>query len=301
MSDKGKQNEKKKPGVSSDHTTPAKAKRPFKEVANSSAEEIVLLSHQIEELATELRAVGSSVNDLRAKTEDAMTKGDMKTFIKATVQDIMTEINKNIEVTIDIKVQERTKKWQEEIDMLREENDQLKLKLININKNSLSFQKTANLALEKANYNEQYSRKNNIKIMNIREEAGEDDSTLLNKVTDLLGKQDITLSPHQVIAIHRIPGKPGSPKPVLMKVTNTTVKSTIMRKRKVMKSAGHRLVDDVTRLNTELITRLFDHPAIEAAWYFNRSVYGKTTAGRRIKFVLHDDIDDTIKRSKILK
>ena len=54
--------------------------------------------------------------------------------------------------------------------------------------------------------------------MNIREEAGEDDSTLLNKVSDLLGKQDITLSPHQVIAIHRIPGKPGSPKPVLMKV-----------------------------------------------------------------------------------
>ena len=57
--------------------------------------------------------------------------------------------------------------------MLREENDQLKLKLLNANKNSLSFQKTAYLALEKANYNEQYSRKNNIKIMNIREEAGE--------------------------------------------------------------------------------------------------------------------------------
>ena len=276
-------------------------KDPLKKLPTQSAEEIVLLSHQMEELATELRAIGSSVNDLRAKTEDAMTKNDMKTFIKATVQDIMNEINKNIEVTIDIKVQERTKKWQEEIDMLREENDQLKLKLLNANKNSLSFQKTANLALEKANYNEQYSRKNNIKIMNIREEAGEDDSTLLNKVSDLLGKQDITLSPHQVIAIHRIPGKPGSPKPVLMKVTNTTVKSTIMRKRKVMKSAGHRLVDDVTRLNTELITRLFDHPAIEAAWYFNGTVYGKTTAGRRIKFDLHDDIDDTIKRSKILK
>ena len=239
MSDKGKHNDKKKAGVSSWHTTPAKAKRPFLEVANSSAEELVLLNHQMEELAIELKAVGSSVNDLKTKTEDVMTKSDMKTFIKATVHDIMNEINKNIEMTIEIKVQEKTKKWREEIDMLREENDQLKLKLQDVNKNSLSFQKTANLALEKANYNEQYSRKNNIKIMNIREEAGEEDSTLLNKVTDLLGKQDITLSPHQVIAKHRIPGKPGSPKPVLMKVTNTTVKSTIMRKRKVMKSAGH--------------------------------------------------------------
>ena len=301
MSDKGKHNDKKKAGVSSGHTTPAKAKRPFLEVANSSAEELVLLNHQMEELAIELKAVGSSVNDLKTKTEDVMTKSDMKTFIKATVHDIMNEINKNIEMTIEIKVQEKTKKWREEIDMLREENDQLKLKLQDVNKKNLSFQKTANLALEKANHNEQYSRKNNIKIMNIREEAGEEDSTLLNKVTDLLGKQDITLSPHQVIAIHRIPGKPGSPKPVLMKLTNTTVKSTIMRKRKVMKSAGHRLVDDVTKLNTELIGRLSEHPAIEAAWYFNGSVYGRTTAGRRIKFDLHDDINNTIKRINNLK
>ena len=65
----------------------------------------------------------------------------MKTFIKATVHAIMNEINKNIEMTFEIKVQEKTKKWREEIDMLREENDQLKLKLQDVNKNSLSFQK----------------------------------------------------------------------------------------------------------------------------------------------------------------
>ena len=87
----------------------------------------------------------------------------------------------------------------------------------------------------------------------------------------------------------------GGPKPILMKVTNTTVKSTIMRKRKAMKSAGHRLVDDVTKLNTELIHRLTEHPAIEVAWYFNGSVYGKTTVGKRIKFDLHDNIDNAIK------
>ena len=68
-----------------------------------------------------------------------------------------------------------------------------------------------------------------------------------------------------------------------------------------MKSAGHRLVDDVTKLNTELISRLSEHPAIEAAWYFNGSVYGRTTAGRRVKFDLHDDINNTIKRSNNLK
>ena len=88
------------------------------------------------------------------------------------------------------------------------------------------------MALEKSNQNEQYSRKNNLKIMDIREEAGEDESTLLSKVSDLLSHQDVTLTPQEVIAIHRIPGKPGSPKPVLIKVTNTSTKTKIMKKRR---------------------------------------------------------------------
>ena len=39
-------------------------------------------------------------------------------------------------MTIDVKVKERTKKWKDEVDMLREENDQLKLKVIDLNKNN---------------------------------------------------------------------------------------------------------------------------------------------------------------------
>ena len=86
--------------------------------------------------------------------------------------------------------------------------------------------------------------------------VAEDKPTLFHKVSDLLCKQEVTLSPNQIVAVHSIPGKPGSPKPILMKVMNTTVKSTITRKRKAMKSAGHRLVEDVTKLNTEPIHRL---------------------------------------------
>ena len=112
MSDKvkqGKDNEKKKPGISSGHTTSAKPKRPFSEVSNSSAEEITLLSHHMEDLTQELKTIGQNVNELRDKSQDMMTKADMKSFITATVEDIMAEINKNIELTIDIKVKERTK------------------------------------------------------------------------------------------------------------------------------------------------------------------------------------------------
>ena len=61
-----------------------------------------------------------------------------------------------------------------------------------------------------------------------------------------------------------------------------------------MKRAGHRLVDDVTKLNAKLISKLLDHPSIESAWFFNGSVFGKTNCGKRMKFNLYDDIDAAV-------
>ena len=58
-----------------------------------------------------------------------------------------------------------------------------------------------------------------------------------------------------------------------------------------MKKAGHRIVDDVTKMNAKLISELLDHKSIDSAWYFNGSVFGRTTDGKRVKFDLYDDID----------
>ncbi|KAH3861213.1 hypothetical protein DPMN_024140 [Dreissena polymorpha] len=63
-----------------------------------------------------------------------------------------------------------------------------------------------------------------------------------------------------------------------------------MRKRKEMKAAGHRLVDDVTALNSALMNRLSLHPAIETTWFFERfdpclrSPRIKSAAGQQIRF-----------------
>ena len=70
------------------------------------------------------------------------------------------------------------------------------------------------------------------------------------------------------------------------------------KKRRAMKSAGHHLVDDVTKLNSLLIHRLLEHSSIEQAWYYNGAVYGKTLTGRKLKFDVHDDICSVIKNTK---
>ena len=106
------------------------------------------------------------------------------------------------------------------------------------------------------------------------------ENTLVETVTStLLSKANVDLDPQDIIAVHRIPGTQGSPKPVLLKLKNNSVKTKIMKQRQAMKAAGFRLVDDVTKLNTGLIGRLMKHARIDSAWYFNGAVYGKTTEG----------------------
>ena len=127
--------------------------------------------------------------------------------------------------------------------------------------------------------------------MNIEEGLGEDEEKLTKKVCTILQHQGVQLLKEEIMAIHRLPTKSMSHKPVIIKTINNNVKANIMRKRKEMKNAGFRIADDVTRLNTSLINRLNGHEKIDSAWFFNGSVYGRTHSGKRIKFQLFDDIN----------
>ena len=283
---------------------PKSAKRTIEEVANSSAEEIALLSTHMDELSTDMKQIKDNISDLMKKSDDMMTKADMKTFIKSTVEEIMTEIYKTVEVTIDIKVKEKTETMKKQIEQLnkeiesvRNENNKLKTDLSEAKKQNEETAKIAKQGLQKANQNEQYSRKNNVKILDIAEQPDEDEDKLINTVGELLYKQKVTITPQQIVAIHRIPGKSGSPKPVLIKFRNNNDKTKVMKTRAGMKAMGNRLVDDVTKLNTTLISKLNDHAQIDSAWYFNGAIFGKTKSGKRLKFEMYDDIDDIISKA----
>jgi hypothetical protein len=63
-------------------------------------------------------------------------------------------------------------------------------------------------AIRMCNYNEQYSRKFNIKIMNYLKKEGEDlRSDFINKIAK--EKLKVTIQPDEIQAIHRIRGKEG--------------------------------------------------------------------------------------------
>ena len=130
--------------------------------------------------------------------------------------------------------------------------------------------------------------------MNVAEIPEESEEKLTTKIYELVESHGATVDKSKILAIHRIPGKAGHQKPILVKLTNNSEKSKIMRLRPHFKASGSRLVDDVTKTNAQLIERLTNYDQIESAWYFNGAVYGKTNSGIRHKFDIHDVISTVI-------
>ena len=281
--------------TSSKQPTP---KRPNSEVSpNSSVEELSIMHHTLDGLTVD-------VKDMRDNLKNILTKSEMQELIHSTIKTTISDIYENMELTISLKVEEKTKEISQKLTNVQSENEALRKDIITLksqmkaqSKKIEDSENTAKDSLRKANYNEQYSRKNNIKVMDMpMTKPNETEADLISEVSSLFNKEGITVDPSKVIAIHRIPGKTGHAKPILIKFMNNNEKSKIMTHRTAFKTMGRRLVDDVTKLNAQLITRLSEHPKIQQAWYFNGSVFGKTTDDIRHKFDLHDNIDAVIKK-----
>ncbi|KAH3753221.1 hypothetical protein DPMN_187855 [Dreissena polymorpha] len=98
-----------------------------------------------------------------------------------------------------------------------------------INKTTLQEQidqtnEISKTAHTKANYNEQYARKNKIKILNIPENKEEYETSLAKTVSDILQiNTEVDLQPIDVVAVLRIPTKKGQIRPVIIKLRNNSV------------------------------------------------------------------------------
>ena len=281
-------------GTKSNTSKPPPNKRPNSDMCNSSAEELTLMSHTLDDLSCEMKEVRDSLQTL-------LKKDDIESLIKTAVKDILEDFNKNLEFTVNAKVDEKTKGMCKILENLEKENELLKKELVaqklsieNLSSNMANDLSYSKRAEQKANYNEQYSRKNNIKFMDVPAVPSETESTLTRRICELVKEKDITLDLSKILAIHRIPGKEGHAQPILVKLQNNSEKTKIIVKRSLFKASGTRLVDDVTKANGQLISRLFKHEAMESAWYYNGSVYGKTKGGHRHKFDIHDVVSNVI-------
>lgn len=242
-------------------------------------------------------SIQAQLSEINNELKRTIKVNDIKSIIKGVVE----ELFQNHQETIEKKLYEEVTKLREENEKLRNENkrlardigdhDEVINDLYNKLEENVMMTKTA---VSKANYNEQYSRKNNIKFHGFHENKGEDLLQVLNEVLLEVGTE---IEEKDLVAIHRIPGQKDRPRPILIKLRNAETKARVMRKRSSIKALRNKVkvTDDVTKDNSELISKLLKDERMNSAWYFNGSVYGQC-GNRRIKFDLFDDIDKKLRK-----
>ena len=147
------------------------------------------------------------------------------------------------------------------------ENGDIKDRLDKVENQLKKEKERTKSALERSNYNEQFSRKNNVKIMGVEVLEDETEVKLTAEILRIIKEKiDVDIEASEIVTIHRIPSK-HDPKTVLVKLKNNSEKTRLMKHRRIMKQQGHKLVDDVTKKNTELISRLQKHEKIDSAWF----------------------------------
>ncbi|KAH3741977.1 hypothetical protein DPMN_048707 [Dreissena polymorpha] len=209
--------------------------------SNTSMEELT-------NIQTQLEAMTNGISELREDLKSMLKREEIEELITNSVSTIMKKIEESMLNQIEKEVKNRTNTFKEQIAGLEFENGQLKQTIVELNSSTTKsiteletqvgkLYDTSREALKLANYNEQYSRKNNVKILNITESSNETETSLTQTVSNnLRTTTDVELKPEDIIAIHRIPTKKGAIRTVIIKLRNNNAKSSIMKKRTPIKN-----------------------------------------------------------------
>ncbi|VDH91542.1 Hypothetical predicted protein [Mytilus galloprovincialis] len=199
-----------------------------------------------------------------------------------------------IETKIDKKVSEVIEEMQEKIDALSIENENLRekaevaMKSLSATKKELhQNERLTREAITSSNYNEQYSRKNNIRVINFPWRERQD--LRADFISKVKRDMNVELEERDVVAIHRIPSDKLGPKPLILRLFSSDVKRRVMREKKNLQDHV-RFYDDISKSNIELMKRLNETEWFSDVWYFNCGVYGRISDGLQLKFNIFDDI-----------
>ena len=236
--------------------TPAKYyKRTISEVSDASEE-----SFDHSSLQKDLTEIKDCLGKMATKEDikGIVKMSELEEIITKTVEKSIQELQSRMEKEFKEQLNSKTSKLQEQMDSLTLENEHQR-EIISKQRQEITQMKThakendqlIHEAIRGNNYNEQYSRKSNIKMINFPEEKNEN---LREKFIELSKKElRVEITNEDIMAIHRLPAnKQQNHRPVIIKMKNYETKTNIMRQRKNTKGQV-RLLDDITKRNATLL------------------------------------------------
>ena len=149
---------------------------------------------------------------------------------------------------------------------LLEENDNLKSEILLLKSD---MEKTQDDIMK----NEQYTRQNNIKIFGIVENRNEN---CVDIVRDLArNRLHLEIRPEQIAITHRILGKQGKPRPIIVRFGDHEVKYTMLKQRRQLKGSGISIQEDLVRGVWDKLSMIKESKQCKDCWAWNGKIFVK--------------------------
>ena len=258
-----------------------------------------------------MAATRSKTNSAEKKTLDsnisAMIKEEVSAFLKSdTFKDIVhtaiTEaMNKCLAQYVE-PLQDEVKSLKVSVGKLEEELGKAKLVVEPLEEKILILErKVADMSCDlsrvglKANDNEQYSRRYNVRVFGCVEEESEKCSEkLVNLCRDKLELDDFSVD--KIDRCHRV-GKlrsGGKPRAIIVRLKSYEAMRSVMHAKKKLKGTPYFISEDLTRLNQHLyLTARKDCLNVSSVWSMDGKIFVKRQLDNRIiHIVQHEDFSN---------
>ena len=145
----------------------------------------------------------------------------------------------------------------------------------------------SNLFLSDAN--EQYGRREEVRIFGVEDQTGED---FYQQVVDVVKGTGFEICKSDISVCHRLPAKGQSGKPIIVKFVRRKTKLALMKKESGLRHQSGRPIfinDDITRLRARLLKSLKEKPDVKAANMINEKIIVYQTNNDKVVFhTLHE-------------
>ena len=137
--------------------------------------------------------------------------------------------------------------------------------------------------------NEQYGRREKVRIFGVEEQTGED---VYQKVVDVVKATGVEICQNDISVCHSLPARGQSGKPIIVKFVRRETKLALMKKKSGLRHQSGRPIyinDDITQLRARLVKSLKGKPNVKAANMIKEKIIVYQTNNDKVVFhTLHD-------------
>ena len=247
-------------------------------------------SEMMKTLSEQLTKQGQGiVEEINRKIDDAML--GLTTRIQVLEDDNVVKNEKiNSLKTTCNDLDDRVKSLEEDNTALQaaatdmvEENDGLKSEILLL-KNDMEMMKDDMMR------NEQYTRKNNVKIYGLPERKDESCVDIVRMM--LRDKLRIEINRDQIAVAHRIAGRSGKVRPIIVRFDQHDVKFTVLKQRRQLKGSGVSIQEDLVKAVWDKLAAIKDSEDCADTWAWNGKIFIKDRNDRIHKYSYGTRIPD---------